>query len=284
MIYPRTFQTQADVAGHYDSLDPYYRSLWGIHLHHGLWRTGKETVQEATEHLVDVVATYAKISRNSKVLDVGCGYGAAALRLAGTLQADVTGITLSEKQWEYAIQQMPSSENPHYMLGDFLENSFESNGFDAVIAIESSEHMPSKSRLFSEICRVLKPGGHFVICSWLVKNSTSSWEEKYLLEPICYEGRLAGLGTEQDYRELIEGAGLELSGYEDLSSSVQKTWTICMKQAAKSIFFDSGFRKYLMNKASSDRKFIKTIIRIRLAYLTGSMRYGLFYGKKALIP
>jgi len=32
----------ADVARHYDEVDPFYRELWGEHLHHGLWLTGDE--------------------------------------------------------------------------------------------------------------------------------------------------------------------------------------------------------------------------------------------------
>ena len=43
MIFPRDPQTAADVGGHYDELDETYRSIWGEHVHHGYWRTGRET-------------------------------------------------------------------------------------------------------------------------------------------------------------------------------------------------------------------------------------------------
>ena len=51
MIIPRTTQNAADVAKHYDNLDRFYREIWGEHVHHGLWRTGRETPLEACEAL-----------------------------------------------------------------------------------------------------------------------------------------------------------------------------------------------------------------------------------------
>jgi tocopherol O-methyltransferase len=57
VIHARTPQTGADVAGHYDELDPVYRALWGEHVHHGLWTTGNETPAEAVTALSDRVAT-----------------------------------------------------------------------------------------------------------------------------------------------------------------------------------------------------------------------------------
>ncbi len=50
------------VARHYDALDELYRRVWGEHVHHGLWRTGKESPTEAVEQLVELVAAEAGIA------------------------------------------------------------------------------------------------------------------------------------------------------------------------------------------------------------------------------
>ena len=42
MIVPRRAMATSDVADHYDELDVFYREVWGEHVHHGLWRTGRE--------------------------------------------------------------------------------------------------------------------------------------------------------------------------------------------------------------------------------------------------
>ncbi|MGA8163988.1 MAG: hypothetical protein WB791_03060 [Waddliaceae bacterium] len=55
MIYPNCVQKSRDFTAHYDHLDGIYRELWGNHLHHGYWETGKESVSEATKKLVEAV-------------------------------------------------------------------------------------------------------------------------------------------------------------------------------------------------------------------------------------
>ena len=39
------------IARHYDTLDFFYRDLWGEHVHHGLWLTGRESPAEAAEQM-----------------------------------------------------------------------------------------------------------------------------------------------------------------------------------------------------------------------------------------
>src|SRR5258708_36268948 len=56
MIIPNGKVDSAAVAAHYDNLDRYYRELWGEHVHHGLWRTGRETPETAVRQLIDLVA------------------------------------------------------------------------------------------------------------------------------------------------------------------------------------------------------------------------------------
>lgn len=78
MITPRSEITATDVSRHYDDLDPFYRQLWGDHVHHGLWLNGREKPDQAVEQLVDLVAKHLNVSAGEQICDVGCGYGAAA--------------------------------------------------------------------------------------------------------------------------------------------------------------------------------------------------------------
>ena len=52
----------------------------------------------------------------------------------------------------------PGADNPVYLLRDWLENGLPAASFDAVVAIESSEHMADKAAFFVEAARVLRPG------------------------------------------------------------------------------------------------------------------------------
>ena len=94
MIRPTAQATTAAVARHYDELDPFYRELWGEHIHHGYWATGRESPGEAVRALVDLVAVRAGIRAGCDVCDVGCGYGGTARILASGYRANVVGYTL----------------------------------------------------------------------------------------------------------------------------------------------------------------------------------------------
>src|SRR5205809_536055 len=93
---------EASVARHYDALDRFYREIWGEHVHHGLWTTGHESVEEATRALVEVVARWACARPGAVVADAGCGYGGTARILAREHGCEVVGFTLSAAQADWA--------------------------------------------------------------------------------------------------------------------------------------------------------------------------------------
>ena len=274
MIIPRTPQTSSDVADHYNELDPVYRRIWGDHVHHGYWRKGNESPVEAVEALADLVADRLGATADQRVCDIGCGYGATAARLAERRGLRVTGVTLSARQAEYARTR--SGGRLEFLLRDWLDNGFPDASFDHAYAIESSEHMPDKARFFAEAFRTLRPGGRLVICAWLARTGASRWEVDHLLEPICREGRLPGMGTREDYETLARDAGFELQGFEDISRHVRKTWSICARRLIVAALTDGATLRLLASPRTRNRSFALSLPRLIWAYRTGAMRYGLF--------
>lgn len=280
MITSKTGLTSDAVALHYDELDRFYREIWGEHVHHGLWLTGHESSEQAVLQLVDLVAKQAAAAPGSRVCDIGCGYGATARVLARELHAEVTALTVSAAQHRYACAKDDASENPRYLLCDWLKNELPAGYFDTAISIESSEHITDKPAFFFEAFRVLRPGGRFVICSWLARETASRLESRLLLEPICREGRMPGIGTELDYRRFFESAGFVVESFEDLSRRVKKTWPVCVQHFLTGLCHKPGYVKFVLDRHRHNRIFALTILRIWLAYNTGSLRYGIFTGRK----
>jgi tocopherol O-methyltransferase len=268
-----------EVADHYEELDRIYRELWGEHVHHGLWRTGRETPTEAVEQLVELVAAEAGVSAGMAAVDIGCGYGATARQLVARHGARVTGLTITPAQYHHAVAATPT-DNPRYLLRDWLVNGLPDAAFDAAYAIESTEHMEDKGRAFAEAFRVLRPGGRLAVCVWTAADPCRRWQERYLLEPICREGRLPGMGTEADYRNLLTGAGFAVERAMDVSRQVRRTWGICARRAVAKVFTDRQARAYLLSAASRHRVFMLTVGRIWLAYRTGAMRYLVWSARK----
>ncbi len=275
MIVPNTQQPGAAVARHYDELDTFYRRIWGEHLHHGLWVTGRESRLTAVRQLVDVVAAEAGIDAGDEVLDVGSGYGAAARQIALDYGADVTAITVSPVQHQAALSARPAKANPTYLLGDWLQNDLPSDRFDAVYSIECASHVGDVHRFFREANRVLRPGGRLVVCAWTATEGAPPWQVRHLLEPICRNGRLAHLSTMTEYVDACERAGLVLSEFRDLTSLVRRTWPLAIGRTAAAVLSEPHLIRYLIQPHSEGRVFLITMIRVWLAYRIGAMRYCL---------
>jgi tocopherol O-methyltransferase len=275
MISSRHTISRDEVASHYDELDRFYRDVWGEHVHHGLWLRGDEAPQTAVLQLVDLVASELEIAAGVTVCDIGCGYGATARVLAGR-GAEITGITISAQQYATAQQLNLGETNPQFHVGDWLDNAFASESFDAAYAIESSEHMPDKARFFAEAHRVLRNEGKLVICGWLAAEHPSRRAERWLLEPICREGRMPHLGSATDYQSLAEAAGFRLHSFHDVTRQVEPTWPAIVRRLVVKLATEPRYVRFLFNRHAHNRVFALTILRIWIAYRRDAMRYGVF--------
>lgn len=282
MIVPGKAFTAADVAHHYDELDPVYRRFWGDQLHHGYWRTGHESDREAVEALVELVAERLEPKPGMKICDIGCGYGASAEQIAARHDVAVTGFTLSEAQARVARLRKPAAGALSFVVGDWLANGLADGSFDGAYAIESSEHMVDKRRFFSEAWRVLRPGGRLIVCAWLAGESPSQWQVRHLLEPICREGRLPGMGSGSEYERMAAAAGFEMLQFEDISAKVRRTWTICARRAVAALTSDRAFRNFAFSRSTDNRDFLFSLPRLIVAMRLGAMRYGIFTWRKGL--
>ena len=101
----------------------------------------------------------------SNVLELGYGAGQTALELRNK-GLEVYGIDISHKLYEIAIKRLKENnlEEKCYLKVGSIEESFgyEDNSFDVVIVIGALQYLYDISSCFSEIYRVLKPGGYFI--------------------------------------------------------------------------------------------------------------------------
>lgn len=265
-----------DVARHYDELDAFYRDVWGEHVHHGLWLRGDESQALAVRQLVELVGREAAVGQGSRVVDIGCGYGATARLLAEERGAEVVGVTISPAQHVIAAARCEGHDNLRFLLGDWLENELPAESCDAAIAIESSEHMADKPRFFSQAHRVLRPGGRFVICAWLAAEHPSERQARWLIEPICCEGRMPHLGSESDYRRLAAEAGFVVERVQDVTRQIARTWPVIVRIFLLKLLHTPAYLRFLLDRHAQNRVFALTIVRLWVAFRTGAMRYCVF--------
>lgn len=104
-----------------------------------------------------------KPTTNEKILDIGCGDGVwyNELRKKGD---DVIGIDLSSRDLEKLKERADKMGIvPNVFNANAQKMPFNSASFDKAYSISTFEHIENDEETFSEVSRVLKPGGSFVI-------------------------------------------------------------------------------------------------------------------------
>jgi MPBQ/MSBQ methyltransferase len=122
------------------------------------------------------IASLLNLQPNFRVLDVGAGIGGPSRYLASTFGCHVTGLDLVEEYCRVAdslAKRVKLDNLLTYRQGDATQMPFEDTTFDVVWTQHASMNIADKKRLYSEMHRVLKPGGNLAIYD-AFKGSNSS--------------------------------------------------------------------------------------------------------------
>jgi len=97
------------------------------------------------------------------VLDCACGVGYGSYYLASRPPVtSVTGADLSAEAIKYANRRFQHAKLT-YRTADALNMPFDDGSFDGVVSLETLEHLKTPDRFLSEVKRVLRPGGIFIV-------------------------------------------------------------------------------------------------------------------------
>ena len=103
----------------------------------------------------------------ARVLDVGCGPGHLANRLARDHDLDVTGLDLDpamiERARANAERAVPTERRPAFVVGGVAALPFPDASFDLVVSTLSMHHWADAAAGQAEINRVLRPGGRALV-------------------------------------------------------------------------------------------------------------------------
>ncbi|CAH0991904.1 2-methoxy-6-polyprenyl-1,4-benzoquinol methylase, mitochondrial [Sinobacterium norvegicum] len=116
--------------------------------------------RDIADHLFSAIDGGLSLGAEAVVVDLGCGTGYISQRLSTTYpQARFIGVDIAEGMLDYARQHSGVGEAGQWLAADAEALPFADNSVDVMyssLAIQWCQHLP---RLFSEIRRVLKPGG-----------------------------------------------------------------------------------------------------------------------------
>ena len=151
-------------AAHYDRVTEIWEKwVMGPELHFGYFESPDDDLADAASELTTVMAEESQLQPGLQLLDVGCGVGTQARRLAAEFGCEVTGISNSPVGVEMA-KARADVEGVRFVVADAMDNGLPDASFDRVWALESVHVMPDPQRVFSECARVLRPGGRIALC------------------------------------------------------------------------------------------------------------------------
>lgn len=197
--------------------------------------------RKATVELADS----ANIIPGSHILDVGCGLGGSARYLASKFKCHVTGIDLIKEYVEIATvlaKKVGLDKMVIFQPACALRMPFVPHTFDAVWTEHAQMNISDKSGFYSEIGRVLKPGGQLIFHDVFL----GIGGEPHYPVPWADDSAISFLSEPTSLRQVIEDTGFRIIDWEDKSQSSLKWFrTAINKYPKKSRPFPLGIHLLL---------------------------------------
>lgn len=168
-------------------------------------------VEEADLNLGCGVPTkFAAMKEGDTVVDLGSGAGNDVFVTRSIVgdKGTVVGIDFTEEMLAKANSNLKKLgyTNVKFEYGD-IENIPLKNDFtDVVISNCVLNLVPDKNRAFSEIFRILKPGGHFCVSDIVIKGTMP---DKLKKPAELYAGCISGALQEEEYIQVIKNSGFK---------------------------------------------------------------------------
>ncbi len=188
---------------------------------------GRESTRE--------IAAMSNITASDRVLDVGCGLGGTARHLAHEHSCSVTGIDLTEEYIAVGnrlTEMVGLRDRVELRQGSALNLPFENATFDVAWTEHVQMNIADKPRFYSEIVRVLKPGGRFVFHDVF----RGSGESPHYPVPWAEDASMSVLARESAIRTILENMGLDIQQWcEKNPESLQFFTTVADKMASSDL-------------------------------------------------
>lgn len=221
---------------YYDSKDAdefYFRVWGGEDIHIGIYENGLNAISAASRKTVDLmIDRLGSIDQQTRIIDLGSGYGGSARVLAEKFKCHVTCLNLSQTQ-NVRNQELTREHGLEDYItvieGDFEDIQQPNNNFDMVWSQDSILHSGQKSKVFAEVFRILERQGIFMFTDPMQTENCPQDKLKHVLDRI----NLKNMGSVHYYQELGEAAGFEVLPFLDLSEHLIKHYTSVLEDLQK---------------------------------------------------
>ena len=195
----------------------------------GLYLPGTDDLATAQRHKLRFVAGRIGVDDGERVLDIGCGWGALTLFLAGRYDCRVTGVTPAPRQRDHIEASAVArglTEKVDVHCGMFERFDAAAGSFDAAAALGSVIHMPDLPAVFARTRRLLRRGGRFYVSESCFRNSAIQAEFDARPGTDFVRTAIFGNGRLRPLSELVaaaETAGFSVAAVDDLTDHYRRT-------------------------------------------------------------
>ena len=267
-----------------DVIETYYGDGW----HFCPPEYAGQSRAEATTRMYDRISSLLQLKPGMHALDLGCGVGGMLRYVASQSGASITGVTLGENEVQQAnqlIQEDELGDRCRVVQGDCQAMPLESESFDAVFAVYSLKYYPDLRRVFSEIHRVLKPGGRFAaycLCK-SKKYDPQQAEHRKLLNDFEYSTAMPSLHTVDGMIETASSLGLDCISDEDLSKGPLNWYSYWVGNPILPWLVSSRMVYGLARSAEAIRFLPKGFAKFNDTFLAGTLRHIIRGGRTGVL-
>ena len=214
--------------------DNFYSTIWGGEdIHIGIYNSEDEPIRDASRRTVEKMASRLdNLTENSRVLDLGAGYGGPARFLAKNFGCRVVALNLSEVE-NGRNRAMNEDQGLDHLVdvvdGSFEEVPYEDGRFDVVWSQDAILHSAEREKVLTEAARVLKDSGQFVFTDPMKADECPD----EVLQPILDRIHLDSLGSSDYYRQIADEVGLREVGFEDHTEHLPTHYARVLQETEK---------------------------------------------------
>ncbi len=223
---------EAAVSYYDGTADDIYRDIWGSSMHLGLFKNTDESLPTAMQRAKDTMIDGIVLHEQSKVLEVGCGYGTLARQLARNFNCQVLATNISQKQLDHALELTEAeglNDKVRFEKCDFHKLPYSDNSFEVYWSQESFLHAGNRTKVLNEAHRVLEPFGLLAFSEITLRRSTPP----ALREQILKRVKSPSMWSKYEYEVHLHEGGFQVEKWDDWSENVARTYRWALKQLAR---------------------------------------------------
>jgi cyclopropane-fatty-acyl-phospholipid synthase len=183
--------SRKNIGKHYDLSNDFFQTFLDPTMLYscGLYYNEGDTCEDAQHHKMQRVIEKAHIESSDHVLEIGCGWGGFAMEAVRITGCRVTGITVSEEQYQLAQARVLQAGLQDKITILFKDYRRVAGLFDKIVSIEMLEAVGHKylGTFFATCDKLLKPAGRLVIQVITIPDQsyedyrrTTDWIQKYI--------------------------------------------------------------------------------------------------------